>query len=227
MQHWSLQWYNVWRMFLLGFVEWTHSNDHWQCKCLLFMAVIYKCFSEVFLQCIKLNQQSFSRALFSLSGKIWLVIVSARQHTYFSQIIIHSESFCSLHRHICLNKEICHWNYVRLLSKSLDCWFCTQAGQPNPVVKLYVVNLYGPTHTLELMPPETLKLRWEKLHVVCQTFASASVPAFDISNFLWLFSLTYLHLATLIGDFCALLVGVTCLCSKFSCNFFQWSSAIS
>uniref|UniRef100_A0A3Q3Q540 Dipeptidyl peptidase like 10 n=1 Tax=Monopterus albus TaxID=43700 RepID=A0A3Q3Q540_MONAL len=34
-----------------------------------------------------------------------------------------------------------------------------KAGQPNPVVKLYVVNLYGPTHTLELMPPETLKLR--------------------------------------------------------------------
>ena len=41
-----------------------------------------------------------------------------------------------------------------------DVWpLCVQAGQPNPVVKLYVVNLYGPTHTLELMPPETLKLR--------------------------------------------------------------------
>uniref|UniRef100_A0A3Q2UP34 Dipeptidyl peptidase like 10 n=1 Tax=Fundulus heteroclitus TaxID=8078 RepID=A0A3Q2UP34_FUNHE len=34
-----------------------------------------------------------------------------------------------------------------------------KAGQPNPVVKLFVVNIYGPTHTLELMPPETLKLR--------------------------------------------------------------------
>ncbi|XP_024116225.1 inactive dipeptidyl peptidase 10 isoform X1 [Oryzias melastigma] len=34
-----------------------------------------------------------------------------------------------------------------------------KAGQPNPAVKLYVVNLYGPTHTLELMPPEMLKLR--------------------------------------------------------------------
>uniref|UniRef100_A0A3Q3FB72 Dipeptidyl peptidase like 10 n=1 Tax=Kryptolebias marmoratus TaxID=37003 RepID=A0A3Q3FB72_KRYMA len=34
-----------------------------------------------------------------------------------------------------------------------------KAGQPNPAVKLYVVNIYGPTHTLELMPPETLKLR--------------------------------------------------------------------
>ncbi|XP_061697964.1 inactive dipeptidyl peptidase 10-like isoform X2 [Syngnathoides biaculeatus] len=33
------------------------------------------------------------------------------------------------------------------------------AGQPNPVVKLSVVNLYGPTHTLELMPPDRLKLR--------------------------------------------------------------------
>lgn len=38
-----------------------------------------------------------------------------------------------------------------------------QAGQPNPEVRLYVVNLYGPTHTLELMPPESLKLRWEEL----------------------------------------------------------------
>lgn len=37
--------------------------------------------------------------------------------------------------------------------------FHTQAGQANPAVKLYVVNLYGPTHTLELVPPETLKLR--------------------------------------------------------------------
>lgn len=36
---------------------------------------------------------------------------------------------------------------------------CSQAGQANPAVKLYVVNLYGPTHTLELMPPEMLKLR--------------------------------------------------------------------
>ncbi|XP_072301344.1 inactive dipeptidyl peptidase 10-like isoform X2 [Eucyclogobius newberryi] len=34
-----------------------------------------------------------------------------------------------------------------------------KAGQPNPAVKLFVVNLYGPTHTLELMPPESLKLR--------------------------------------------------------------------
>lgn len=34
-----------------------------------------------------------------------------------------------------------------------------QAGQANPAVKLYVVNLYGPTHTLELVPPDTLKLR--------------------------------------------------------------------
>uniref|UniRef100_A0AAY4ESB6 Uncharacterized protein n=1 Tax=Denticeps clupeoides TaxID=299321 RepID=A0AAY4ESB6_9TELE len=32
-----------------------------------------------------------------------------------------------------------------------------KAGQPNPVVKLFVVNLYGPTHTLELTPPDNLK----------------------------------------------------------------------
>uniref|UniRef100_A0A3B3U694 Dipeptidyl peptidase like 10 n=1 Tax=Poecilia latipinna TaxID=48699 RepID=A0A3B3U694_9TELE len=32
-----------------------------------------------------------------------------------------------------------------------------KAGQPNPAVKLFVVNIYGPTHTLELMPPEALR----------------------------------------------------------------------
>uniref|UniRef100_A0A673TH60 Dipeptidyl peptidase like 10 n=1 Tax=Suricata suricatta TaxID=37032 RepID=A0A673TH60_SURSU len=32
-----------------------------------------------------------------------------------------------------------------------------KAGQMNPTVKLYVVNLYGPTHTLELMPPDSFK----------------------------------------------------------------------
>ncbi|XP_044525072.1 inactive dipeptidyl peptidase 10 [Gracilinanus agilis] len=32
-----------------------------------------------------------------------------------------------------------------------------KAGQVNPTVKLYVVNLYGPTHTLELMPPDSFK----------------------------------------------------------------------
>ncbi|KAG7463965.1 hypothetical protein MATL_G00182200 [Megalops atlanticus] len=34
-----------------------------------------------------------------------------------------------------------------------------KAGQPNPTVKLYVVNLYGPTHTQELTPPDSLKSR--------------------------------------------------------------------
>ncbi|KAG9348728.1 hypothetical protein JZ751_029045, partial [Albula glossodonta] len=34
-----------------------------------------------------------------------------------------------------------------------------KAGQPNPSVKLYVVNLYGPTHTQELTPPDSLKVR--------------------------------------------------------------------
>ncbi|KAK0152510.1 Inactive dipeptidyl peptidase 10 [Merluccius polli] len=34
-----------------------------------------------------------------------------------------------------------------------------KAGQANPLVKLYVVNLYGPTHTQELTPPDSLKLR--------------------------------------------------------------------
>uniref|UniRef100_A0A8C5Q142 Dipeptidyl peptidase like 10 n=1 Tax=Leptobrachium leishanense TaxID=445787 RepID=A0A8C5Q142_9ANUR len=34
-----------------------------------------------------------------------------------------------------------------------------KAGQTNPTVKLLVTNLYGPTHTLELMPPDSLKSR--------------------------------------------------------------------
>ncbi|KAJ8255209.1 hypothetical protein GJAV_G00202300, partial [Gymnothorax javanicus] len=34
-----------------------------------------------------------------------------------------------------------------------------KAGQNNPIVKLYVVNLYGPTHTQELPPPDSLKSR--------------------------------------------------------------------
>ncbi|XP_065736993.1 inactive dipeptidyl peptidase 10 [Phocoena phocoena] len=34
-----------------------------------------------------------------------------------------------------------------------------KAGQVNPTIKLYVVNLYGPTHTLELMPPDNFKSR--------------------------------------------------------------------
>ncbi|CDQ87314.1 unnamed protein product [Oncorhynchus mykiss] len=36
--------------------------------------------------------------------------------------------------------------------------FCL-AGQPNPTVRLLVVNLYGPTHTQELVPPDGLKGR--------------------------------------------------------------------
>ncbi|KAG8428909.1 hypothetical protein GDO86_018903, partial [Hymenochirus boettgeri] len=35
-----------------------------------------------------------------------------------------------------------------------------KAGQTNPTVKLFVANLYGPTHTLELMPPDSLRARY-------------------------------------------------------------------
>ncbi|PKU42163.1 inactive dipeptidyl peptidase 10 [Limosa lapponica baueri] len=34
-----------------------------------------------------------------------------------------------------------------------------KAGQTNPTIKLFVVNLYGPAHTLELMPPDNFKSR--------------------------------------------------------------------
>lgn len=52
-----------------------------------------------------------------------------------------------------------HWIYHFKVPLSDVLLFHTQAGQANPAVKLYVVNLYGPTHTLELVPPDTLKLR--------------------------------------------------------------------
>ncbi|XP_061547599.1 inactive dipeptidyl peptidase 10-like isoform X2 [Phycodurus eques] len=85
-----------------------------------------------------------------------------------------------------------------------------KAGQPNPVVKLFVVNLYGPTHTLELMPPDSLKLRdhyvtmvkWiSKTHTsvrwlnraqnistltVCDTTTGACVTRHEENSELWL-----------------------------------------
>eukprot|EP00064_Thunnus_orientalis_P003778 superscaffoldBa00000322_g3789 len=85
-----------------------------------------------------------------------------------------------------------------------------KAGQPNPAVKLYVVNLYGPTHTLELMPPESLKLRehyvtmvkwisktktsvrWLNrsqnisILTVCDTTTGACVTRLEESSELWL-----------------------------------------
>lgn len=63
----------------------------------------------------------------------------------------------------------CHPSLVQILNYwhssclyNCKCWrvLCLQAGQPNPMVKLFVVNLYGPTHTLELTPPDELKLRY-------------------------------------------------------------------
>ncbi|XP_061774621.1 inactive dipeptidyl peptidase 10-like isoform X2 [Nerophis ophidion] len=85
-----------------------------------------------------------------------------------------------------------------------------KAGQPNPVVKLFVVNLYGPTHTLELTPPDSLKLRehyvtmvkWiSKIHMavrwlnraqnisiltVCDTTTGACVMKHEETSEVWL-----------------------------------------
>uniref|UniRef100_A0A8C4SDS2 Uncharacterized protein n=1 Tax=Erpetoichthys calabaricus TaxID=27687 RepID=A0A8C4SDS2_ERPCA len=36
-----------------------------------------------------------------------------------------------------------------------------KAGQPLPSVKLFVVNLYGPAHTLELISPDDFRNRWD------------------------------------------------------------------
>ncbi|KAJ8396398.1 hypothetical protein AAFF_G00019750 [Aldrovandia affinis] len=48
----------------------------------------------------------------------------------------------------------CQYREAFLLKQDKD-----EAGQPNPTVKLYVVNLYGPTHTQELTPPDNMKVR--------------------------------------------------------------------
>lgn len=37
---------------------------------------------------------------------------------------------------------------------------CWQAGSGIPSVSLFVVNLYGPAHTLEMLPPDSLRARY-------------------------------------------------------------------
>ncbi|KAJ6665444.1 hypothetical protein lerEdw1_003284, partial [Lerista edwardsae] len=85
-----------------------------------------------------------------------------------------------------------------------------KAGQVNPTVKLYVVNLYGPTHTLELMPPDSFKsreyyimlvkwvsntktvVRWlnrpQNLSIltVCETTTGACSMKYDCTSEVWL-----------------------------------------
>ncbi|XP_077176396.1 inactive dipeptidyl peptidase 10 isoform X3 [Paroedura picta] len=85
-----------------------------------------------------------------------------------------------------------------------------KAGQMNPTVKLYVVNLYGPTHTLELMPPDSFKsreyyimmvkwvsntkavVRWLNRHqnlsilTVCETTTGACSMKYDFTSEIWL-----------------------------------------
>ncbi|XP_074071117.1 inactive dipeptidyl peptidase 10 [Macrotis lagotis] len=85
-----------------------------------------------------------------------------------------------------------------------------KAGQVNPTVKLYVVNLYGPTHTLELMPPDSFKsreyyitmvkwvsntktvVRWLNrpqnisILTVCETTTGACSKKYEMTSDLWL-----------------------------------------
>ncbi|GAB5575609.1 inactive dipeptidyl peptidase 10 isoform X2 [Prionailurus iriomotensis] len=65
-----------------------------------------------------------------------------------------------------LLKHQSHPNNTSVLCSETHCTTSSQlilAGQMNPTIKLYVVNLYGPTHTLELMPPDSFKSRDELL----------------------------------------------------------------
>uniref|UniRef100_A0A674GJP5 Dipeptidyl peptidase like 10 n=1 Tax=Taeniopygia guttata TaxID=59729 RepID=A0A674GJP5_TAEGU len=85
-----------------------------------------------------------------------------------------------------------------------------KAGQTNPSVKLFVVNLYGPTHTLELMPPDSFKsreyyitmvkwisntkavVRWLNraqnisILTVCETTTGACTRKYEMQSDLWL-----------------------------------------
>ncbi|XP_039351337.1 inactive dipeptidyl peptidase 10 isoform X4 [Mauremys reevesii] len=85
-----------------------------------------------------------------------------------------------------------------------------QAGQTNPTIKLFVVNLYGPTHTLELMPPDSFKsreyyitmvkwvsntktvVRWLNrpqnisILTVCETTTGACSKKYEITSEVWL-----------------------------------------
>uniref|UniRef100_A0A8D0YUW4 Dipeptidylpeptidase IV N-terminal domain-containing protein n=1 Tax=Sus scrofa TaxID=9823 RepID=A0A8D0YUW4_PIG len=86
-----------------------------------------------------------------------------------------------------------------------------KAGQVNPTIKLYVVNLYGPTHTLELMPPDSFKsreyyitmvkwvsntktvVRWLNrpqnisILTVCETTTGACSRKYEMTSDTWLF----------------------------------------
>uniref|UniRef100_A0A8C3DI05 Dipeptidyl peptidase like 10 n=1 Tax=Corvus moneduloides TaxID=1196302 RepID=A0A8C3DI05_CORMO len=85
-----------------------------------------------------------------------------------------------------------------------------KAGQTNPTVKLFVVNLYGPAHTLELMPPDSFKsreyyitmvkwvsntkavVRWLNraqnisILTVCETTTGACTRKYEMQSDLWL-----------------------------------------
>nr|DBA19511.1 TPA: hypothetical protein GDO54_015338 [Pyxicephalus adspersus] len=85
-----------------------------------------------------------------------------------------------------------------------------KAGQTNPTVKLFVANLYGLTHTLELMPPENLRsrdyyitmvkwisntrtvVRWLNrlqnisILTVCETTTGACTKKYEVVSDVWL-----------------------------------------
>lgn len=46
-----------------------------------------------------------------------------------------------------------------ILSDLFVVFLCSQAGSTIPSVSLFVVNLYGPAHTLEMTPPDSLRAR--------------------------------------------------------------------
>ncbi|KAM4697616.1 inactive dipeptidyl peptidase 10 [Rhinophrynus dorsalis] len=85
-----------------------------------------------------------------------------------------------------------------------------KAGQTNPTVQLFVANLYGPPHTLELMPPESLRsrdyyitmvkwvsntrtvVRWVNrlqnisILTMCETTTGACSKKYEVTSEVWL-----------------------------------------
>ncbi len=58
--------------------------------------------------------------------------------------------------------------------------FFFQAGEENPIISLYVVNLNGPLHTVEMRRPEDQRIGWAD----CTSFNYLIVYLFILSGIL-------------------------------------------
>lgn len=56
----------------------------------------------------------------------------------------------------------CAFTYSDVL-RAAFIWFFLQAGSAISSVSLFVVNLYGPAHTVEMIPPDSQRARYTSL----------------------------------------------------------------